>query len=173
MNFSIFRSDTGMLERHKFNVNLEDKPKKELKPGEGLFKLRTELGQKIKENRERQIAQRLQEEKEQELSRKELESDDEEELCGEEEEEEFTETEQEGVGSKCVMMDDEAADDEEQANESDENEENSDNDDENSGESESEAAVDLDITEVVKPRKRIGILNIFFSENYYDHKFYY
>lgn len=160
INFSIFQSDTGTVERHKFNVCLDDKPKKEAKPGEGLFKLRTELGQKIKENREKLIAQRLQEEKDQ---RAEMESEDDE-IC-DEEEEEGEELAEKECAAASEMMDLEAVDDEEtpELNESDPNEEVSEDEDDEDGkssESESEAAnVDLDVTEVVKPRKRIVTLD--------------
>lgn len=76
---SIFRTDTGSVERHTIHVTMDDKkPIREPKPGESLFKLRTELGLKIKENREKILAQRLQEEKEKELSRKQMESGDDE-----------------------------------------------------------------------------------------------
>lgn len=75
--FSIFRTDTGSIERHTVHVNVDNiKPTREPRPGESLFKLRAELGKKIKENREKLIAQRLQEEKEQELSKKQMESED-------------------------------------------------------------------------------------------------
>lgn len=95
-------------------MNVDDiKPKKDPRPGESLFKLRNALGVKIKENREKLIAQRLQEEKkEEELNRKILDSEDEEfdefsdplkvctepveSLIGEEKEEEKEEGERQG-----------------------------------------------------------------------------
>lgn len=77
--FSIFQTDTGKVEQHKFHLSVDDgNPKAERRPGESLFKLRKELEQKIKENREKIIAQRLQEEKERKLLESEEELDDEE-----------------------------------------------------------------------------------------------
>lgn len=148
---SIFQSNTGTVERHQFHVNLDDKPKAEVKPGETLFKLQSELGKKIKENREKLIAQRLQEKKHEE---KQLESeDDEEEICGEEEESEPDVTESadaaddaaETINKSNEMIDMEAMD-------SDQNE----SDDSEQSDSES-VNVDLDMTTDVtaKPRKRI------------------
>lgn len=142
-------------------MNLDDhKPKREPKPGENLFKLRAELGMKIKENREKQIAQRLQEEKEQEINRKLMESEDELELSGDEndcvEEEEMEVDEEENVANDDdVQKENEEKDENEEQDENDGNDEEhaeSNDDSENSDESESEA---LDINEIGKPRKRI------------------
>ncbi|XP_031632211.1 claspin isoform X2 [Contarinia nasturtii] len=78
-DFSIFQTDTCTLERHTVHLNKDDsKSKKEARPGESLFKLRTELSKKIKEKREERIAQQLQEGMKYELQRKQMESEDEE-----------------------------------------------------------------------------------------------
>lgn len=139
-HFRIFRTDTGSIEKHTLHVNVDNNimPKREPRPGESLFKLRAELGKKIKENREKLIAQRLQEEKEQELTSKQMESED--------EEQEFD-----------VLDDDEAFTEPEEEMEQpvDENME-SENDMEDSDDGESETAnLEIDVNAVQKPRKRI------------------
>lgn len=130
---------------------MDEKPKVEVKPGESLFKLQSELGKKIKETRVKLIAQRLQEKKEQDLAQKQMESeDDEEEICGEEgEEDEPSESEQdviESANKSNEMIDMEAMDSEQ-------------NEAENSDQSDSESlnVDDLDVTTdtTTKPRKRI------------------
>lgn len=160
-DFSIFQSDTGTVERHKFNVNLDEKRKREPKPGESLFKLRSELSQKIKENRVKLIAQRLEEEKQQ----KKLDSEEEE--LGEEEqdqeqEQEMSENEKETETPNEIdqLMDLEAVEEEqsEQNSDSDQNDGNSDNECENSDHSDAEATNSLDVTEVSK-RRRILVMD--------------
>lgn len=138
-HFRIFRTDIGSIEKHTLHVNVDNMmPKREPRPGESLFKLRAELGKKIKENREKLIAQRLQEEKEQELTSKQMESED--------DEEEFD------------LSDDEKActEPEEQMEQPvDENME-SENDMEDSDDDESENAdLEIDVNTTQKPRKRI------------------
>lgn len=129
---------------------MDEKPTGEVKPGE-RFKLRSELGKKIKENREKLIAQRLQEKKEQELAQKQMESeDDEEEICEEEVEDDGpSECEQdvaESVNKSNEMIDMEAMDSEHNETEN--------SDDQSDSES---LNVDLDVTTdaTTKPRKRI------------------
>lgn len=78
---SIFQTETGTLERRKVLVNIEDKgPKKEPKPGEAYFKLKSELGRKIEERRRQAIAKRLEEEKAKKQEEEEEAENDEEEL---------------------------------------------------------------------------------------------
>lgn len=76
----------------------DKKSTREPKPGESLFKLRTELGLKIKENREKMIAQRLQEEKEKLLAYKQMESEDEDE---DEDEDKEIHEEESNDGKNC------------------------------------------------------------------------
>lgn len=136
-------------------MNVDDhKPKRDSKPGENLFKLRAELGMKIKENREKQIAQRLHEEKEQEINRKLMDSDDELELSGDEkdcaEAEEMEVDEEENVTNE-VDENGENEENEEQ-DENDEEPAESNDESEKSDESDSET---LDTNDIGKPRKRI------------------
>lgn len=159
--FSIFQSDTGTVERHKFNINLDDNRKRDSKPGESLLKLRSELSQKIRENREKMIAQRLLEEKQQ----KQLDSE-EEELCEEEQEPEqepeMSENEKDTEAPNEIdqLMDLEAAEEEqsEQNDDSDPYDANSDDECENSDQNDAEATEDLDVTEVSK-RRRILVMD--------------
>lgn len=154
--FSIFRTDTGTVETHTVHVSLDDKKSsKELRPGESLLKLRSELGMKIKENREKIIAQRLKEEKEQEIARKQIESED--------ENEDFDDVSDSEKSFAEAMSDQENITNEENNEERTEEETKNDNegiDDknekENSDQNESESSdVDLESNVIQKSRKRI------------------
>lgn len=85
VSVSIFETETGSIERRKLLMTMEDKnSKKEPKPGESYFKLKSELGRKIEERRREAIAKRLQEE---EKAKKLDEKDDEEYELGSSDEE--------------------------------------------------------------------------------------
>lgn len=131
----------------------DKKSNRESKPGEGLFKLRSELSIKIKENREKIIAQRLQEEKEQELARKQMESEDEEFDHSSDSDHSYPEAamNQENVASK---KEDEirTAEDIQKNTEDIESENESEHSEENEFES---SDVDLEPNEIQKSRKRI------------------
>ncbi|XP_055305136.1 claspin [Sitodiplosis mosellana] len=150
-DISIFRTDNGSIEKHTVHVNVDNmKTTRERRPGESHFKLRAELGRKIKENREKLIAQRLQEEKEQELSCKQMESEDGEEL------DDLSDSEMDCTEPTEQIKE---LDEEEMEQAIDENnEENieSESDSENNDDGESEIAdIELDANAVQKPRKRI------------------
>lgn len=61
--FRIFHTESGTIETHKVRLNTDDhKLKKEPKPGESYFKLKSELSRKINEKRREAVYKRLEEE---------------------------------------------------------------------------------------------------------------
>lgn len=132
-------------------MNLSDKVKRDPKPGESLFKLRHELGMKIKENRDKIIAQRLKEIEEEKLKKKQMELEDDE---LEEAQSECGENDADDDDDEIDALNEEVIEPKE-AN-GDENIESNDENDDDKSSSESEAEDLGEITiDAQKARKRI------------------
>lgn len=180
--FSIFQTETGSLEKRKIHLTTDDKNiRKDPKPGEAYFKLKSELSRKIEERRRETIAKRRKEEEE---ARKEEEGEEEEEeddgdeyelgSSGDETDSKKPRTKIDAETEELVLDeadeeedDENKADDEEvesnnEANEEgedqdDEENESNDSDDDSSG-NDSEKETNGDI-EAAQPRRRIIAMN--------------
>lgn len=164
--FSIFNRETGSLEQHKLQFIPDDvNAKKDSRPGEAFFKLKSKLGKKIDEKRREMIAKRLEEEKQRKL---EAESDEE-----EEEFEEYSDCEsnkeapvdinsEEEIDEnpKNTVIDFEADEDEaENSDASSEAENECDNDDESSAGEDSNSINDIEKQQKQNRRRIITVEN--------------